>query len=402
MECIGILVDSRPKPSAEFSSVLSVQLLAFCHSYPGHSASNPVSLQTGVHRPLPTAHCPVVAVDPCEYAGWDALLEQRGDASFFHGSAWARVLHETYGHKPVYFCRVDDAGRLVSLLAVMEVCSAVTGRRGVGLPFTDVCGPLGSGESKDAAELFDQALQHGREQGWRYLECRGNIRAWPGAWGSVAFHGHVVDLSEETERMFQALESSVRRGIRKAEQSEVKVEFSNNAELMDVYYGLHCQTRRRHGVPPQPKRFFDNIARFVLGAGRGFVAVARKDSRPMAAAVYFHAGREATYKFGASDFAFQSLRPNNLVMWESMKRLASLGCKYLHMGRTSLQNEGLRRFKLGFGAREDRIEYARYDFRKAAFAGSLDRAEGWANSVFRLLPATVLRMVGTVVYPHLS
>lgn len=341
----------------------------------------------------------VQQINPLEYEGWDELAEARGDGSFFLSSAWARVLQESYGHRPIYLCRIEG-GRLLALLAVMEVSSALTGRRGVGLPFTDFSPALNGAEQ--FAGLYEEAMAYGREHRWRYLECRGGIEAWPGASASVAFHGHVVELSPDTGKMFGALKSSVRRGIRKAEQGGVRVEFSASSEAMDVYYALHCQTRRRHGVPPQPKRFFDNIARFVLGANRGFVSIARKGSQPIAAAIYFHAGPEAVFKFGASDFLFQDLRSNSLLMWQSMKRLASLGCTYLHLGRTSLKNEGLRRFKLGFGAREQRIEYARYDFRKSAFVESIDRAETWANSVFRLLPVPVLRLTGKLLYPHLS
>ena len=73
------------------------------------------------------------------------------------------------------------------------------------------------------------------------------------------------------------------------------------------------------------------------------------------------------FKFGASDHAFQHLRPNNLVMWEAIKRYAADGFKSLHLGRTSQANDGLRRYKLGFGARGERIEHCRYDFRKRAF-----------------------------------
>jgi hypothetical protein len=123
---------------------------------------------------------------------------------------------------------------------------------------------------------------------------------------------------------------------------------------------------------------------------------------PVAAAVFFHFGRQALFKFGASDYAFQQLRPNNLVMWEAMKRYAAEGFGSLHLGRTSLANEGLRRFKLGFGAAEEDIHYYRYDFASEAFVTSRDHAEGWHNRVFRGLPPPLLRWIGRMLYPHLS
>jgi hypothetical protein len=341
-----------------------------------------------------------VAIDPLRYPAWDSLLAAHPESSFFHGSAWARVLHETYAHQPAYFCRFA-AGQLAALLPVMEVSSRWTGRRGVSLPFTDVCVPLGGGEG-DGHALYDEALAHGRRGGWRYLECRGPVPGCPGTSPSLAFYGHVIDLEPGPDALFNGLEGAVRRGIRRAEEERLQIEFGTDLESVRIFYALHCQTRSRHGLPPQPFRFFENIACHVLNQGQGGVFIARAGLAPVAAAVFFHHGRQALYKFGASDYAFQRLRPNNLLMWEAMKRYARQGFRRLHLGRTSLGNEGLRRFKLGLGAAEHRIEYSKYDFSRQGFVVDTDRAEGWFNRVFRCLPLPLLRLAGQALYPHLS
>jgi Acetyltransferase (GNAT) domain len=344
--------------------------------------------------------CGLLPVDPCDHASWDSLLEARGDASIFHTRGWAQVLKESYCHRPFYFCRIED-GRLKELLPVMEVSSRWTGRRGVSLPFTDFTTPLRE-QGLGAERLYSAAVEVGRERGWRYFECRGNHSAWTGSLSSLKFYGHAVDLSDGPDALFQGLEGSVRRGIRKAQDSKVAVEYDSTPEGIKVFYRLHCGTRRRHGVPPQPFRFFENIARYILGQKRGFVAIARHEDKPIAAAVFFHFAREAIYKFGASDMSFQHLRPNNLVMWSAIKRLAEQGMSVLHLGRTSLANEGLRRFKLGFGAREEEITYSKFSFRANSFVRDIDRAEGWPNHLFRLLPAPAFRWAGSILYPHLS
>jgi lipid II:glycine glycyltransferase (peptidoglycan interpeptide bridge formation enzyme) len=219
---------------------------------------------------------------------------------------------------------------------------------------------------------------------------------------SVAFHGHVIELECGEDALFKLLDGAVRRGIRKAVNEGLRVDFSSSLEAIREFFALHCLTRRRHGLPPQPLRFFDNIARYVLAEGNGFIAIARLGEKPLAASVFFHSGSEAIYKFGASDFAYQLLRPNNLVMWEAIKRCLANGFARLHLGRTLIGNDGLRQFKLGFGAREERIEYKRYSFTKRAFVTSEDRVEGWFNRVFRCLPQNVMRLAGEAIYPHLS
>jgi hypothetical protein len=339
-----------------------------------------------------------VIVNPLEQPRWDEQVATLPEATFFHGTAWARVLRDTYSHQPVYFCRYAGE-QLQQLLPVMEVSSPLTGRRGVSLPFADFCSPLNGGV-EDLSELYAFAMEHGRKRNWRYLEARGRFNRWSGATPSVSFFGHTIHLGGDSG-MFRGMDGAMRRGIRKAEQSKVQVEFGKSAEDMRVFFALHRHSRRRHGLPPQPVEFFDNIARDVFGPGHGFVAIARHEGRPIAAAVFFHSGQLGLYKFGASDYQFQHLRPNNLLMWEAIRHCATMGLTDLHLGRTSLFNDGLRHFKLGFGALEETIQYAKYDFRRNAFVSDVDRSEGPLNIMFRCLPMPLLTQAGRVFFTQL-
>jgi hypothetical protein len=341
-----------------------------------------------------------VTLDPLTHPGWDSLVDAHPESSFFHGSAWARVLQETYGHRPLYFCRLEN-GRLKELLPVMEVSSPWTGRRGVSLPFTDFCPVLTTGDG-DGAHLHSTAMEKGRERNWRYLECKSDHHEWPGSSPALMFYGHVIDLDRSEQTIFKGFPGATRRNLARAESAGLQITFDTSLESMRTFYSLHSLTRRRHGLPPQAFRFFKNIVQYVLGPGHGFIVTARAGNQPVAAAIYFHQGRRAIFKFGASDHAFQHLRPNNLVMWEAIKRYAADGFKSLHLGRTSPANHGLRRYKLGFGAREERIEHCRYDFRKHAFTAERCPAAETFSRVFRCLPLPVLRLAGRMLYPHLS
>src|SRR5262245_52653311 len=81
-------------------------------------------------------------INPLEQTGWDSLVSAHPQATFVHRQTWARVLQETYGHTPLFICKMEQ-GRLVALLPLVEVSSTFTGRRGVSLPFIDFCKPLG-------------------------------------------------------------------------------------------------------------------------------------------------------------------------------------------------------------------------------------------------------------------
>jgi len=180
------------------------------------------------------------------------------------------------------------------------------------------------------------------------------------------------------------------------------LEFSQSPEAMQAFYRLLCLTRRRHGVPPQPFSFFAQIQRHVMATNQGWIVLARQGHSPVAGAVFFHHGRQAIYKFGASDETRQELRANNLVMWQAIQHFAREGMVRLDFGRTSLANAGLRKFKLGWGAQEDRIDYLRYDLQADVFVTSRDESTGWHNRLFRALPLPLSRLAGALFYRHIA
>lgn len=375
------LQPTRKMPAAEMTAPASV----FIAGTPSLSAGASVNS---------AAQC----VNPLAHADWDAMLTKHPDASFFHSAAWASVLSQTYGYTPRYFV-IREGGALRGLLPMMEVKSRLTGLRGVSLPFTDECEPLVA-DGCSFKNLVSDALALGRSNGWKYVEFRG-ARKWFGdAPASLAFHSHVVELSGDEETLFGRAEAPVRRAVRKSEKEGVRVEFLDSQCAVREFYELLCRTRKKHGMPPQPFVFFENIHRHVISQKLGTVALARHGGRAIAGAVYFNFGGKAIYKFGASDEESQHLRGNNLVMWEAIKHHARVGCRMLHLGRTSLGNEGLRRFKLGWGAREERMEYMKFDLRKNEFLQDKDGSSGWHTGMFKAMPIWASRVIGATLYRH--
>ena len=337
-------------------------------------------------------------VNPVAYANWDTLVAAHPRCSFFHRAAWSKTLQDAYGFKPVYFTSGEADGRS-SILPLMEVDSWLTGRRGISLPFTDDCEPLYL-DAASIKNLHQAALEFGKARGWKSVEYRGGRELFGEAPASLTFYGHSLNLEKDEDRMFARLESPVRRAIRKAEKSGVTVTASRSLEAVKIFYSLQCKTRRKHGLPPQPFGFFQNIFQHILSKNLGMIAIARCQQRAIAASVYFQSGARAVYKYGASDEAFQHLRGANLVMWEAIKWLARNGAETLHLGRTSIGNEGLRKFKLGWGAEEQKIEYVQYNIRKDRFVVVADASAGWYNRVFKMLPIGLSRMIGAALYRH--
>ena len=381
----------RSNGAAFVTPPMTMELAPLRRAFPTASEMKP-------QAEVESASAAVERMNPMEDPSWDRRLLAHPDYSFFAGSAWAKVLSDSYGYTPAYLTSVRP-GALHSVLPLMEVKSRLTGCRGVSLPFTDDCKVL-SLDPGSARAIIEEAMKCGRARAWKCLELRGGRELFPAAPASTSFYGHRLDLACGEQRLFASFEGSVRRAIRKAEKLGVKVEISHTLEALRDFYTLHCKTRKKHGLPPQPFLFFRNLHKHVLGAQQGFVALARYRQKVIAAGVYIHLGSRAIYKYGASDAASQELRGNNLVMWEAIKRLAQNGFESLDLGRTSGTDTGLRRFKLGWGACERSIDYLRYDFMAQRFVVARDQASGWHNLVFRILPIALSRTIGGALYRH--
>ena len=249
-------------------------------------------------------------VDPTEDASWDAFLATHPQGSIFHTAAWARVLKDSYGHEPIYLI-FSRLGKPAALLPIMKVASRLTGRRGVALPFSDCCSPLlfaGVGVKSITKHLASLT----RDQNWKYLEVRGGGEFSSDRDSTPTFYGHTLALSRDPQESHLKFSSAARRNLRKAQESGLTVETTRSREAVSQFYELHVRTRQRHGAPPQPFRFFDNIYRHLIEVGLGFVVLASRDGEPVAAAVYLTHGENAVYKFAASDERFNRHRPGYL------------------------------------------------------------------------------------------
>jgi len=339
-------------------------------------------------------------INPLEIQNWDELILQHPDYSFFHSSYWSKVLQDTYNYEPFYFV-IEKDNKLKAAIPVMFVESFITGKRAVSLPFSDYCQPLISDEI-NFSELFNEVLKLVKSKGMKYFELRGGNKYFPDVEASLFDYNHNLDITLSEEKLFKNLSSNTKRNIKKAIREEVTVEISSSKSALEDFYLMNCITRKKHGLPPQPKKFFDNLFRHVLSQNNGYIAIGKHNNISIAGAVYLHIGNKALYKFGASFMEYHNLRANNLVMWEAIKYYAAKGFESFCFGITEPDNEGLRKFKLGWGASEEIVNIYKYSLKKNNFIHSKSNTVGFHNHLFKKLPLIILRSIGKLMYRHIG
>ena len=88
-------------------------------------------------------------------------------------------------------------------------------------------------------------------------------------------------------------------------------------------------------------------------------------------------------------------------MWEAIKWYSKNGYESLCLGRTDMENVGLRRFKQGWGTKEYLIKYFQYDLTTDSLiknkAGNMDLM---FRFVFGKMPIPISRIIGALLYKH--
>jgi lipid II:glycine glycyltransferase (peptidoglycan interpeptide bridge formation enzyme) len=339
-------------------------------------------------------------LNPTTLPDWDTQVQSFPECTFFHSAAWAKVLSEAYGFTPLYFCAKANE-RLKAVMPVMEVNSFLTGRRGVSLPFSDYCEPLAEDQAI-ISELFNEILEYGGRK-WKYIESRGENGYVGQRHQSCSYFKHILGLSDSAEKLLASFRKGTKSAITKAiRENQLQLRTTQGEDGIKEFYRLNCLTRKRHGIPPQPYHYFKILHDFVIAKGQGFIVLAEFENRIIASGVFLHFGKNAIYKYGASDTNFQQLRPNNLIVWEAIKWYCRNGFKEFDFGRTEPENEGLRIFKSGWNTVESIINYYKYDFNEKSYIVDQPIVNPFVIKVFNHVPIAASKFIGRVLYRHIG
>jgi CelD/BcsL family acetyltransferase involved in cellulose biosynthesis len=331
---------------------------------------------------------------PLEDPSWLDFVTSRPEALPVHHPSWAQVLERSYGFRSLALVHEGDTG-IVAGMPVLQVRKPIGRPRWISLPFTDYCPPLGEVDAVAglAGELDAARTAHGVSR----LEVRAPL---PGAnsRGDDLPVLHRLALDPDADAVAGRFKDSVLRNVRKGERSGVTVRRgTDEADLLETFYGLHLVTRRRLGVPVQPLRFFRHLWREIVSPGLGFVLLALDEEEPVAAAVFLAWNGTISYKYGASDPGRLSLRPNDVLFWNVIRWGCANGNRTLDFGRTDADAAGLRRFKLGWGCDETPLAYS-------VVGGEPPRLTSRSSTalapVLRRSPAWVTRVVGELLYKY--
>jgi hypothetical protein len=328
---------------------------------------------------------------------WLSFVKANSRSTVFHHPVWLNLISGCYGYRPFIITICEENGEIVAGLPFMEIKSVLNKRRWVSLPFTDYSFPLY--RDKECLDLLAKGItQLTKKQHIKRVELRSEIPLNMTMYPSAQYILHALKLEDDFERVASRFERVHRQNIRQAEKNGIRVKRGENLEDVKEFYYLQLETRRRHGVPSQPWRYFKLIYEQLINKGFGSVLLAYNGDQCIAGLILLNWQQTLTCKYAASREESMRLRPNNMLFSTAIRWGCENGYKSFDMGRTDLDNPGLCRFKKGWGADEMLLNY--FTFSRTTQQSISSNVMMIMKPIIKMSPQWVCQFLGELLYKY--
>jgi len=333
---------------------------------------------------------------------WDQFVCSQQISTPFHLSSWIHVIQETYGFEPLICMLREDDETISGAIPCFVVTPFPFGKKIVSLPFSDNGGPLG--DNKSVKQLLDWIIAS-QAQRVKYIEIRG------GSWESETwkchnfYYQHVLKLNADPTVVYKNFEKrTIQYCIRKAQREKVEIIFDNSWQGLEEFIHLNILTRKKHGVPSQPKSFFEAIYKHIISKGNGYVLLAKCENRFIAAGLFIKHNNSIYYKYNASDPGYLAKKtPNHLLTWYAIQKACLEGYDNFNFGRTSKDNMGLCRYKEMWGAFPQELKYFYYpEIMGATTKEGNNYYYRIATKIWKIMPNALAERISPIVMKYIA
>ncbi|PZV15268.1 MAG: hypothetical protein DCF20_10815 [Pseudanabaena sp.] len=298
---------------------------------------------------------------------WENVLTQLNSKNLlFQSLSWHQVLIEAYGFEIDYYAAIDvneTNGNVIGAIAICQIISP-QGIKYVSLPFSDYAGIIGiNSESILTTVIALQNLVNGEKL---IVRASGEQISSLESQAEVIREGylHYIDLTQTEEALLSQLSKGFCGAVRQAEKFGVIVKFDDSEAAFQRFWSIHAQLRRhKFNEIPQSRHFFDCLFTEFALKGKGGIVEAWHGDRCIAGILYLIVGDRVYYKFAASLADALEIRPNNLLLWQSILEFRRQGFLRYELGLTGGSDAyaGLRFYKLSSGAVEIPLKFLAFN-----------------------------------------
>jgi len=299
----------------------------------------------------------VTLMQPGEEAEWDRFVVSSVNGTFFHLSAWAKIVERTLGHQSIMMMARRE-GQIAGVFPIAWIRNRIFGDCLVSQPLAVYGGICADGE-----EVYFRLLKAGSDLaarlGVKYLEMRNRTEPFatslPGRDLYVTF---TQDLSAGPEKLLQGLTRDTRYIIRKSQKAGLSW---TEDFTIDEFYELYAGSVHRLGTPVFPKDLFGGLRSEFLEHCRLFGV--RKGMKAVAGVLCFYFRDQVMPYYGGSLPEFNKDSPNNFMYWNLIAQSCNEGLRHFDFGRSKRGTEAYN-FKSTWAMKMTELRY-RYQLIRA-------------------------------------
>jgi len=347
----------------------------------------------------PVSPAPAIQVRPAAEAdgpAWNAFVYAEPEATFFHRIEWRDVLGRAFGHRSHYLL-AERAGRIVGVLPLAEVKSALFGHSLISTPFC-VYGGIVARDASSFRALEQGACGLAQRLGVDYLEMRNRAKrheGWPSKDLYVTFR---KPIDEDPEKNMLAIPRKQRAVVRKGIKEGCVAELDAGVER---HYTMYSESLRNLGTPVFSRRYLE-ILREVFGADCDVLTVTHQGT-PVSSCLNFYFRDEVLPYYGGGTLAARAVGGNDFMYWEIMERARQRGCRLFDYGRSKL-GTGAYDFKRFWGFEPEALHYEYFLVRskKMPNLSPTNPKYGRAIELWRRMPLALTQVIGPPLAKYLG
>src|SRR3989339_892294 len=351
---------------------------------------------------------PITTIDPLHDERWDEFVENHPFGWLCHLSGWKKVLDKSFRHMQGHYIVLMQDGEIQAGLPLFEVRSWILGNRLVSIPFATLCDPLVS-THEDMDKLFNRALDLSKELGISSIEIR-TMLTEPYIQDdrlsfSPFFKHHFIPLDRPPEVLNKSFHRTcVRQRITRASQSGIEISQGITTSDVDAFYELYITTRKRLGVPPQPRAFIQAIWDTFYPQKRVSLLLAKKDGLLIGSLMLLKYKSRVSAEFAVWNEKYIKISPIHGLFWEAIQAAYREGFAIFDFGRTAPDNHTLMDFKNRWGTQVIDLPFLYYPKNRNARAMTSETFFGRkiVRDVCRYAPHPIFKGVGKFLYNHMG
>lgn len=279
----------------------------------------------------------------------------------FHTSLWGKIIKESYGCELRYLVLEDNGEWLLAIPGML------TGRfLRLWYSLVPYGGFIGNREYIPAfLELLMEDIRKYKIDRLQIVDPYIKGKEELPEFKAIESVRHVLDLSDKTEEaLWKSYKSNLRWSIKSALKRGLLVEKIKNINQVKVFYELYLSSMKRNkAIVKYPLKLFELIYS-VMPEGEREILFVKSGDKAVAGIVIIYSNRMAHDFHNDSLTQYLSLRPNDLLIYESIKLALNKGKEKFDFLGSHKNMESLIQFKDKWGAERKRLLSLHKDMNK--------------------------------------